>query len=110
MKFTGLGSPFTEIKEAQGTFKNELESIKGIGKNTADQLLNQFKSVKKVKELSEDELVEAVGKSKAKLIRTYFNNGEAQPKIEDKTVGDEISGDELKSIKKGARIKIQPRF
>ena len=54
------------------TFKNELEAIKGIGKNTADNLLKEFKSVKRIRELPEDELVRAVGLSKAKMIRDHF--------------------------------------
>lgn len=70
-----FGITFHRKKRSQGTFKNELETIKGIGKNTADQLLKEFKSVKRIKELSEQELANAVGVSKAKLIRNHFTNG-----------------------------------
>lgn len=68
-----FGITFHRKKRSQGTFKNELETIKGIGKNTADQLLKEFKSVKRIKELSEDELIKSVGSAKAKLIREHFN-------------------------------------
>src|SRR6185369_12957353 len=56
-----FGITFHRKKRSQGTFKNELEQIKGIGKNTAEQLLKEFKSVRRVKELSMEELSAAVG-------------------------------------------------
>lgn len=68
-----FGITFHRQKRSKGTFKNELEQIKGIGKNTADQLLKEFKSVKRIRELPEEELVKAVGASKAKLIRDHFS-------------------------------------
>lgn len=70
-----FGITFHRKKRSQGTFKNELESIKGIGKNTADQLLKEFKSVRRIRELSEPELVKAIGTAKTKLIRDHFANG-----------------------------------
>lgn len=70
-----FGITFHRQKRSKGTFKNELETIKGIGKNTADNLLKEFKSVKRIRELPEDELVRAVGLSKAKIIRDYFATG-----------------------------------
>lgn len=69
-----FGITFHRKKRSQGTFKNELEGIKGIGRNTAEQLLKEFKSVKRIKELSEEELIRAVGVAKAKLIRSHFVN------------------------------------
>jgi excinuclease ABC subunit C len=69
-----FGITFHRNKRSTGTFKNELEGIKGIGKSTATQLLKQFKSVKKIRELTEQELTATVGLSKAKIIRTYFNS------------------------------------
>lgn len=75
-----FGIGFHRNKRSKGTFHNELETIRGIGKNTADQLLKEFKSVKKIRELSEEELVKAVGAAKAKLIRNHFTNGREQTK------------------------------
>jgi excinuclease ABC subunit C len=46
----------------------ELESIPGIGKKTADKLLAHFRSFKKIKEASLDELKEVVGEAAAKKI------------------------------------------
>jgi len=69
-----FGIGFHRNKRSQGTFKNELENIKGIGRHTADQLLKTFRSVNKVREASEEELVNLVGVSKTKLIRDYFSD------------------------------------
>ena len=49
MKYIGFGISFHRNKRSRGTFKNELENIKGIGKQTADQLLKTFRSVNNVK-------------------------------------------------------------
>ncbi len=68
-----FGINFHRNQRSRGTFVNELEQIKGIGKATADILLKQFKSVKKIKELSEEELTKAVGISKANIILNYFS-------------------------------------
>ena len=45
-----FGITFHRNKRSKGTFKNELEDIKGIGKQTADILLNEYRSVTKIKE------------------------------------------------------------
>jgi excinuclease ABC subunit C len=68
-----FGITFHRTKRSKGTFFNELENIKGIGKNTADQLLKTFKSVKNIKDLSEDELGKVVGSVRAKIIRDFFH-------------------------------------
>ncbi len=72
-----FGITFHRQKRSKGTFKNELESIKGIGSNTATQLLKTFRSVAKIKLLSQDDLVKEVGASKAKLIWDHFHKEEA---------------------------------
>lgn len=69
-----FGISFHRNQRSRGTFSNELEDIKGIGKQTADLLLKQFRSVKKIKELSMEELEKAVGRSKAMLIRDHFSS------------------------------------
>jgi len=69
-----FGITFHRQKRSKGTFKNELESIKGIGENTATQLLKAFRSVTKIKLLSQEELEKEVGTAKAKLIWNHFHN------------------------------------
>ncbi len=68
-----FGITFHRNKRSKGTFKNELEEIKGIGKQTAEELLKIFKSVKNIKLKSEKELADSVGLAKAKLILNHFN-------------------------------------
>jgi excinuclease ABC subunit C len=68
-----FGITFHRQKRAKGTFKNELEDIKGIGKSTADLLLKRFRSVKNVMVASEETLTESIGLAKAKLVRSYFD-------------------------------------
>ncbi|WP_143309921.1 excinuclease ABC subunit UvrC [Chitinophaga vietnamensis] len=70
-----FGITFHRQKRSKGTFKNELESIKGIGENTATQLLKTYRSVNKVKALSQEDLTKEVGAAKAKLIWEHFHGG-----------------------------------
>lgn len=63
-------------KRSRETFKSELEGIKGISEKTAQKLIQDFKSVGRIKELTENELAESIGPSKARLVRNYFHNTE----------------------------------
>jgi excinuclease ABC subunit C len=67
-----FGISFHRQKRSKGTFKNELEDIRGIGKNTADVLLKKFRSLNNIKLQADEELIKLIGKSKAKLIRDFF--------------------------------------
>jgi excinuclease ABC subunit C len=51
---------------SKNAFGTQLTTIPGIGENTADKLLSNFKSVKKVYEASELEIVKIIGASKAR--------------------------------------------
>jgi len=68
-----FGITFHRNLRSKGTFKNELEDIKGIGKATADLLLKEFKSVKNIKASSAEELSKFIGKAKAQLLINHFN-------------------------------------
>ncbi len=68
-----FGISFHRNKRSKGTFRNELEDIKGIGKNTADILLKEFKSVKRIQEQAESILANYIGVSRAKLVWNHFN-------------------------------------
>jgi excinuclease ABC subunit C len=67
-----FGIAFHRNKRSKGTFKNELENIKGIGEKTAMQLLQEFKSVKKIREASLEAIGAVIGKSKADMIKNHF--------------------------------------
>jgi len=69
-----FGITFHRNKRSKGTFKNELEDIKGISTQTADLLLKTFKSVKHIREKNLEELSAVIGKSRAAIIWNYFNN------------------------------------
>ncbi|TRX53662.1 excinuclease ABC subunit UvrC [Fulvivirga sp. M361] len=65
---------FHRTKRSSNTFKTELEEIQGIGVTTADQLLQKFKSIAKVKQASIEELINTVGQTKAQLIFDHLKN------------------------------------
>ena len=59
---------FHREKRSKRQIASELDNIKGVGEKTKLLLLNHFKSVKRIKEASVEELVAVVGKSKAEII------------------------------------------
>ena len=63
---------FHREKRSKNQVKSELE-IKGIGPKTREQLIKRFKSVKRIKELSINELKNEIGNSKAQIIFQYFH-------------------------------------
>ena len=67
-----FGIRFHRQKRSKGTFKNELEEIEGIGKSTAEALLKHFKSIKNIKEKTEEDITAVIGKNRARLIMNYF--------------------------------------
>ena len=69
-----FGINFHRQKRSTGTFKNELEGIRGIGDTTANMLLKRFRSVNNIKKLTLGELSKVVGPSKARIIRNYFES------------------------------------
>lgn len=73
-----FGISFHRNKRSKGTFSNELEGIKGIGKKTADQLLKSFRSIKNIKDQELETLTIAIGAQKAKLVYDYFHPIENQ--------------------------------
>ena len=61
-------------KFEKGFVHSELNDIKGIGKQTAEKLMLELKSVKNIKEASLETLEKIVGKAKAKVVWDYFQN------------------------------------
>ncbi|RKD12879.1 excinuclease ABC subunit C [Pelobium manganitolerans] len=68
-----FGITFHRKKRDQGTLKTELEMIGGVGKTSAEKLLKHFKSVKKIKEATEEQLLAVVNKKQAMAILSFFN-------------------------------------
>ena len=67
-----FGINFHRNKRSKGTFVNEMEGIKGIGKETAGILLKEFRSVKNIKTKSGEELAKLIGNAKAKIVFDFF--------------------------------------
>lgn len=68
-----FGITFHRNKRQKQTIRTELESIEGIGQTTASKLLREFKSVKKIRESSLEELKKVLDKKKAENVYTYFH-------------------------------------
>ncbi len=64
-----FGITFHRNKRSKGQIASELDAIKGVGEATKTALLKKFKSVKRIKEATIDQLIEVVGASKANIIR-----------------------------------------
>jgi excinuclease ABC subunit C len=68
-----FGINFHRNKRSKSAINSELEGIEGIGGKTAEVLLKKFKSVKRIKEASLEELSRLVGKTKAGKIYKCFH-------------------------------------
>lgn len=64
---------FHKDKRSKGQVKSELDAIKGIGEKTKIVLLRRFKSLKRIREASFEELREVVGEAKAKALQAGLN-------------------------------------
>lgn len=60
-------------RRSKSALSNELEAIPGIGEKTVQDLIKAFKSVKRVKEQSEENLAAIIGKAKAKIVFNGLN-------------------------------------
>ena len=63
---------FHRDKRSKHALHSELDDIKGIGPKAKEALLNKFKSMKKIKEASLEELAEVLGPHKAEILVKYF--------------------------------------
>ena len=63
---------FHRDKRSKHALHSELDDIKGIGPKAKEALLSKFKSMKKIKEASLEELAEVLGPHKAEILVKYF--------------------------------------
>lgn len=63
---------FHRDKRSKHALHSELDDIKGIGPKAKEALLSKFKSVKKIKEGSLEQLTEVLGPHKAEILAKYF--------------------------------------
>ena len=55
-------------RRSKSALVSELDGVKGIGPKTAEALLTHFKSVKRIREASLEQLIQVVGQSKASIV------------------------------------------
>ena len=65
---------FHRDKRSKHQLHSELDDIKGIGSKSKEQLLQRFKTVKKIKEADIQELTEVIGCTRAILLYNYFHS------------------------------------
>lgn len=68
-----FGITFHRDKRSSGALNTELEKIEGIGEKTVVELLKNFRSLKRVKEASEESLTGVIGKAKAAIIYNHYH-------------------------------------
>lgn len=68
-----FGITFHRTKRSIGAINSELEGIDGIGEKTIEDLLKKFKSVKRIKEASLENIAETVGMARAKKVFDAFH-------------------------------------
>ena len=64
-----FGITFHRDLRSKGQIRGELDSIKGIGPATAGTLLRHFRSVKRIREASLQEVAAVIGPAKARLLK-----------------------------------------
>ena len=73
---------FHRDKRSKRQIASELDEVKGIGQKSKAALLKAFKSVKRIREASTDELAAVVGIAKAQALKAHFAQ---QPDIQEET-------------------------
>lgn len=69
-----FGITFHRNRRSKGQITSELDDIKGIGGKTKELLLKEYKSIKRIKSLSKEEIEKIIGEHKAKVLIEYFKN------------------------------------
>lgn len=64
---------FHRDKRSKTQIASELNTIPGIGEKTKNELIRQFKSVKRIRSANLVELSETIGNSRASVVYNYFN-------------------------------------
>ena len=68
-----FGITFHRNKRSSTSLNTELEEIPGIGEKTVVELLKNFRSLKRIKEASEETIAGVVGKSRAAIIYNHYH-------------------------------------
>lgn len=65
---------FHKEKRSKSQIHSELDEIKGLGEKSQKKLILAFKSVKRIREASLDDIVKIVGTRRASIVYNYFHN------------------------------------
>ena len=76
---------FHRSKRIKGNLGSELTNIDGIGEKSTQLLLKKFKSVKRIKKSSVEELAKVVGKNRARILMEYFDSISEQRRSDPET-------------------------
>ena len=68
-----FGITFHRNKRSKGALQSELEQIPSVGKQTIITLLRKFKTIKRIKSATFNELKDHVGQSRAQKIYEHYN-------------------------------------
>lgn len=71
-----FGITFHRNKRSKSAIQSELEQIPNIGKQTITTLLRKFKSAKRVKSATFEELKDEIGANRAQIVFGYFNSNQ----------------------------------
>jgi len=69
-----FGITFHRNQRSRKTFQTELSLIPGIGKTSSERLLQTFKSVKKIREASEEDLLKVLNKKQTQSLLHFFQS------------------------------------
>ncbi len=64
-------------RRSNAAFESQLKDIQGVGEKSIEILFKQFKSIDGMRKATLEELVEAIGENRAKLLQEFFANNKA---------------------------------
>jgi len=68
-----FGLTFHRNQRSKNAITSQLDEVPGIGEKTKTKLMNQFKSIKRLKEASVEEIESVIGKSKTAILLKHLN-------------------------------------
>lgn len=74
-----FGLKFHRQKRSKSQVKSELDDIPGIGPATKKKLVSHFKSIKRLKQTTKEEIVTLIGESKGQIIWNWINKDMNSP-------------------------------
>ncbi len=73
-----FGLSFHRRQRSNRQLVSELDGVKGIGPSTKNKLLTHFKSIKRLKEANQEEIMSLIGPSKGEIIRKWIDESKGK--------------------------------